>query len=74
MRYVVFAMLLCVSTIGRSASASPDGKVVWRVAQAANACLVNCASERDSCKRLCPANDSEPSSAGDNQAQFCQQK
>ncbi len=74
MKFVVFATLLCVSFMGPSASASPSGKVVWRVAQAANACLINCASESDSCKRVCPATYSGPCiSACDNQAQFCRQ-
>jgi cbb3-type cytochrome oxidase subunit 3 len=49
-------------------------KARWRVAQSANACLINCASQNDSCKRMCPSSYSGPClSACDNQAQFCQQ-
>jgi hypothetical protein len=74
MKFVVFAFLLCISFVGPCASASPSGKVAWRVAQAGNACLVNCASENDSCKRLCSATYNVPCfSACDNQAQFCRQ-
>jgi hypothetical protein len=74
MKFVVFAMLLCISFIGPSASASSSGKVGWRVAQAGNACLISCARDNDSCKRLCPPTYSGACiSACDNQAQFCQQ-
>ena len=46
----------------------------WIVAESANACLVNCASQNDSCKRVCPTTYSGPCiSACDNQAQFCRQ-
>jgi hypothetical protein len=73
MKFVVFATLLCVAAMGATASASP-GKSVWRVAQSANACLISCANENDSCKRLCPPTYSVPCiSACDNQAQFCRQ-
>jgi hypothetical protein len=49
-------------------------KARWRVAESANVCLVNCASENDSCKRMCPPTYSVPCmSACDNQAQFCRQ-
>jgi len=49
-------------------------KVRWQMAQSANACLINCASQNDSCKRMCPSSYSGPClSACDNQAQFCQQ-
>ena len=74
MKFVVFATLFCVATMGPTASASLGGKSVWRVAQAENACLISCANENDSCKRLCPTTYSVSCiSACDNQAQFCRQ-
>jgi hypothetical protein len=57
-----------------TAYAASTGRISWRVADAAGACLVNCASQNDSCKRMCPATYSGPCmSACDNQAQFCRQ-
>jgi hypothetical protein len=74
MKFVVFTILFCISFAEPSTSASPSGKTVLRLAQSSSACLVNCASENDSCKRLCPVTYSGPCvSACDNQAQFCRQ-
>lgn len=45
-----------------------------RVAQAANACMANCASQNAACKRVCPTTFSDPCvSACDNQFQTCTQ-
>jgi hypothetical protein len=67
----VFAVLL------GAASAQADSlnkKQHWRVAESANACLVNCAGQNDACKRMCPATYNGPCTAAcDNQAQFCRQ-
>jgi hypothetical protein len=74
MKYALSAMLVCVCFAGGSANAKSEGRASWRVADALNACLINCASESDSCKRLCPATYNVPCiSACDNQAQFCRQ-
>jgi hypothetical protein len=64
--------LLFVGAI--SAYADSLGKPYPHIADAASACLVNCASQNDSCKRMCPATYNGPCmSACDNQAQFCRQ-
>jgi hypothetical protein len=56
------------------AHAESLSKARWHVAESANTCLVNCASQNDSCKRTCPVTYSGPCvSACDNQAQFCRQ-
>ena len=74
MKYVLFAAAVCAIFGGSSVNAEPGKKASWRVADATNACLINCASERDSCKRLCPATFNTPCiDACDNQAQFCRQ-
>jgi hypothetical protein len=67
--------LLTILLIGAvSARAETLSLARWQVAQSANACLVNCASQNDSCKRMCPATYNGPCiSACDNQAQFCRQ-
>ena len=68
---LLFALLFAGAA---SADAGPLNKARWRVAESANVCLVNCASENDSCKRMCPPTYSVPCmSACDNQAQFCRQ-
>jgi hypothetical protein len=67
----LFALLIAGATAAHAGSANESP---WRVAQNANACLINCASQNDSCKRMCPSSYSGPClSACDNQAQFCQQ-
>lgn len=49
-------------------------KIGLRVADAADACLVNCSSENASCKRACPTTFNGPCiNACDSQAQFCTQ-
>jgi hypothetical protein len=67
----IFALIFLEAT---SASAGSAGKTAWRVADAVNACLVDCANQEQSCKRLCPATYNTPCiGACDNQAQFCRQ-
>ena len=66
---VVAMAAAMVTTAANAAMKSP-----WRVAESANACLVNCASQAEACKRVCPSSYSGPClSSCDNQAQFCQQ-
>jgi hypothetical protein len=74
MKCALSALLVCVCFAGGLAYAKSEGRTSWRVADALNACVINCASDSDSCKRLCPATYNGPcSSACDNQAQFCRQ-
>ena len=55
-------------------SASSVAQERWRVSESANICLVNCSSQNDSCRRVCPTTYAGPClSACDNQAQVCQQ-
>ncbi len=57
-----------------SAHADSLAKRYWHLADAASACLVNCTSQNDACKRICPATYNVPCmSACENQAQFCRQ-
>ena len=74
MKIALFAMSVCICFVAASANAKPEGRAAWRVAQSANACLINCANENEACKRLCSATYNVPCvSACDNQAQFCRQ-
>ena len=69
--FTVFGLLLLGPI---SAQAGSPVKAGPKVADAANACLINCASQNNSCKRMCPTTYSGPCmSACDNQAQFCRQ-
>jgi hypothetical protein len=76
-RFSVFAkcaLAVAVSgtVIGTFANAESRRKASWRFADAVNACLIDCANEEQSCKRLCPATYNTPCMAAcDNQAQFC---
>jgi hypothetical protein len=67
-----FSLLLIGTALAGQSSSSP-GK--WRLADAASdACLANCASQNDSCKRVCPTTLGAPcQSACDSQAQTCRQ-
>jgi hypothetical protein len=57
-----------------SGQAGAPSQQRWHMAQSAEVCLSNCASQNDSCKRVCPTTYAGPClSACDNQAQFCQQ-
>jgi hypothetical protein len=74
MKCALSALLVCICFAGGLAYAKSEGRTSWRVADALNACVINCASDSDSCKRLCPATYNGPCiSACDNQAQFCRQ-
>jgi hypothetical protein len=68
------AAIVVLMFAGAMAHAASPARSPWRVAESGNACLINCASQNDSCKRMCPTSYSGPClSACDNQAQFCQQ-
>ena len=67
----LFALLIAGVTAAHAGSVN---KSPWRVAESTYACLINCASQNASCKRMCPSSYAGPClSACDNQAQFCQQ-
>lgn len=69
---VALSLLLIGAAAAGQANVS-TGK--WRLADAASdACLANCASQNDSCKRVCPTTLGAPcQSACDSQAQTCRQ-
>jgi hypothetical protein len=74
MKLAMIAVL--VSLLSGRAVADPlvGRKEPLRVAETANACLVNCASQNDACKRTCPTTYNGPCvSACDNQVNFCRQ-
>lgn len=74
MRYVLFLLVASLAFGVAPTSAGIVKKVGPRVADAADACLVNCSSQNASCKRTCPTTFNGPCiSACDNQAQFCTQ-
>jgi hypothetical protein len=73
MKAVIFAIVALLPGIA-SANSTLQSKTAWRVAESANACLTNCASQNDACRRTCPTTYSGPcTGACDNQAQFCRQ-
>jgi hypothetical protein len=76
-KYALMATLILVlsGVAPANAGGAVNGdKAARRIADASNACLINCASESESCKRLCPTTYNVPCvSACDNQAQFCKQ-
>jgi len=71
--------LLCVALffalMGTATAGTASLRDRLRVADAtSDACFANCASQADSCKRVCPATFSTPCmSACDSQAQTCSQ-
>ena len=72
----VFCAVLSLAFIGTAAAGQDNvsiGKL--RLADAASdACLANCASQNDSCKRVCPTTLGAPCQAScDSQAQTCRQ-
>jgi hypothetical protein len=77
MKYALtVSLILAVSGIAlaNAGGITNANKAAQRVADASNACLINCASENESCKRVCPTAYNVPClSACDNQAQFCRQ-
>jgi hypothetical protein len=73
-KYVLIGVAVCTTFFVFASSAQTEREGSWRVAGALNVCLINCASDNVSCKRLCPATYNGPCiSACDNQAQFCRQ-
>jgi hypothetical protein len=69
--FAVFALLISGPI---SAETGSQVRLGPKVADAGSACLTSCASQNDSCKRMCPTTYSGPcTSACDNQAQFCRQ-
>lgn len=67
-----FSLLL---TVTASAGQTTTNASRWRLADAqSDACFANCASQNDSCKRVCPTTLSTPClSACDSQAQTCRE-
>jgi hypothetical protein len=72
MKFLVSAALL-LSLSGTAVAGSVVNKGKLRLADAAtDACFASCASQNDSCKRVCPITLSTPCvSACDAQAQTC---
>jgi hypothetical protein len=70
---LIFAMVLLLSmACDASASAFQKGKV--RIANNADTCLADCASQNASCKRVCPTTFNTPClSSCDSQMQICSQ-
>jgi hypothetical protein len=74
MKALAIALIALLFVEAAYANAGSTSRIGWRMADAASACLVNCATQNDSCKRMCPATYNGPCmSACDNQAQFCRQ-
>lgn len=74
MKSTTIRVLLLILASTAVSDAGWGARAAWRVAQSANACLTNCASQNDSCKRICPTTYNGPCiSACDNQAQVCRQ-
>jgi hypothetical protein len=71
----LFGAALCFVFIGTATASTVSLKDRVRFADAAtDACFVSCASQADSCKRVCPTTFSPPClSACDSQAQTCRQ-
>jgi hypothetical protein len=65
--------LLLIGTAAAGQNNVSIGK--WRLADAASdACIANCASQNDSCKRVCPTTYGAPcQSVCDSQAQTCRE-
>jgi len=74
MKSAMIAILVLILSGAAFANPGTGRKTGWRVAQSADACLVTCANQNDTCKRTCPTTYNGPcTSACDNQAQFCRQ-
>jgi hypothetical protein len=74
MKLATIAALVLMLSVAALADPGAGRKSTWRVAESANACLINCANQSDSCKRLCPATYNGPcATACENQAEFCRQ-
>jgi hypothetical protein len=75
MKFGLGAAVLLLMIGAAAAGQNPRDMSKWRLADAASdACFANCASQNDSCKRVCPVTLSAPClSACDSQAQTCRQ-
>jgi hypothetical protein len=75
MKFGLGAAVLLLMIGAAAAGQNPGGMGKWRLADAASdACLANCASQNNSCKRVCPVTLNTPClSACDSQAQTCRQ-
>ena len=71
----LLGVALVFSVIGTTMAAPVSTKGKWRLADAAtDACFASCASQNESCKRVCPTTFSPPCmNACDSQAQTCRQ-
>ena len=68
------ALLLALAGVAVAESGAPANMSRWKLAQSADACAANCASQAASCGRACPATFSTPCRINcDNQAKSCQQ-
>ena len=73
MKAATFVMLILLPG-GAFAGSWSERKTSWRMAESANSCLINCASQNDVCRRMCPTTYNGPcTGACDNQAQVCKQ-
>jgi hypothetical protein len=71
MKLVISAVL--AFSFATAATAQPNGAQT-KIAQAANACLANCANQDASCRRSCPSTLSGPClSSCDAQTRSCRQ-
>jgi len=73
---LVLCAVLSLLLIGTAAAGQNNVSIgKWRLADAASdACFANCASQNDSCKRVCPTTLGAPcQSVCDSQAQTCRQ-
>lgn len=72
---LVLGAALFFAVIGTAMAGAGFSKGKWRLADAStDACFASCASQNDSCKRVCPTTFNPPClSACDSQAQTCRQ-
>ena len=74
MKLAVAMALICLLSGSVLARDSISRKNLLRTAYSSDACIVNCASQAESCKRVCPTTFNVPClSACDSQAQTCKQ-
>jgi hypothetical protein len=75
MKFGLGAAVLLLTIAAAAAGQNPRDMGKWRLADAASdACFANCASQNNSCKRVCPVTLNTPClSACDSQAQTCRQ-
>ena len=74
MKFTLAAAVIFALSGTAMASQSAPLKALLRVADSSDACIANCSSQADSCKRVCPTTFNVPClSACDSQAQTCRQ-